>query len=426
MSANIIPRPFDLNDLNGSAITVASRLNEKGYEAYVVGGAVRDLMLGKTPKDFDVATNATPEQIAALFRGARIVGRRFQIVHVRMGREIIEVTTFRGDHESADSKDKNQARRGQTGVLLRDNVFGTLEQDAIRRDLTINALYYDPVDDAVIDYTNGLSDIENKLLKLIGDPVTRYQEDPVRMLRVIRFQAKLGFEIELQTANAIQSCAKLLAQIPAARLFDEFLKGFMAGDAAAFARALMATPLWQELFPDNAQYLNKKPEYRKLLTQALINTDQRINSGKGVTPAFLLAAILWPAVDQAWEAAVSRGEPPIPAMNSAGQDVILRAITRVAVPKRFSMVMRDIWDLQMRMDRRRHRKPLEFASNKRFRAAYDFLLLRAEAGEPLQDIAHWWTEFQDKNPQLHELRAAQPAEEPVKRRRPPRRRRRPS
>ena len=426
MSVNIIPRPFDLNDLNDSAIKVALRLNEKGYEAYVVGGAVRDLMLGKTPKDFDVATNATPEQVAALFRGSRIVGRRFQIVHVRMGREIIEVTTFRGDHESADSKDKNQARRGQTGVLLRDNVFGTLEQDAIRRDLTINALYYDPVDDTVIDYTNGLEDIENRLLKLIGDPVTRYQEDPVRMLRVTRFQAKLGFEIEPQTAKAIQSCAKLLAQIPPARLFDEFLKGFMAGDAAAFADALLATPLWQELFPDNAQYLNKKPEYRKLLKQALINTDERINSGKRVTPAFLLAAILWPAVDQAWDAAVSRGEPPIPAMNSVGQDVILRAISRVAIPQRFSMVMREIWDLQMRMDRRRHRKPLEFASNKRFRAAYDFLLLRAEAGEPLQDIAHWWTEFQDKNPQLHELRAAQPAEEPVKRRRPPRRRRRPS
>jgi len=426
MSVNIIPRPFNLSDLNDSAIKVASRLNEKGYEAYVVGGAVRDLMLGKTPKDFDVATNATPEQVAALFRGSRIVGRRFQIVHVRMGREIIEVTTFRGDHESADSKDKNQARRGQTGVLLRDNVFGTLEQDAIRRDLTINALYYSPLDDSVIDYTNGLEDIASRLLKLIGEPKTRYQEDPVRMLRVIRFQAKLGFDIESQTALAIEDCANLLAQIPAARLFDEFLKGFMGGDAAAFADALLATPLWQELFPDNAQYLNKKPEYLKLLKQSLINTDERVNSGRRVTPAFLLAAILWPAVDQAWDAAVSRGEAPIPAMNSAGQEVILRAISRIAIPKRFSMVMREIWDLQMRMDRRRHRKPLEFASSKRFRAAYDFLLLRAEAGEPLQDIAQWWTEFQHKNPQLDELRAAQPADEPVKRRRPPRRRRRPS
>jgi len=222
MSVNVIPRPFNLSDLNDSAIKVASRLNEKGYEAYVVGGAVRDLMLGKTPKDFDVATNATPEQVAVLFRGSRIVGRRFQIVHVRMGREIIEVTTFRGDHESADSKDKNQARRGQTGVLLRDNVFGTLEQDAIRRDLTINALYYSPLDDSVIDYTNGLEDIASRLLKLIGEPKTRYQEDPVRMLRVIRFQAKLGFDIESQTALAIEDCANLLAQIPAARLFDEF------------------------------------------------------------------------------------------------------------------------------------------------------------------------------------------------------------
>lgn len=424
MMPTIIDRNFDINKLHHSAVSVALRLNDKGYEAYVVGGAIRDLLLGKTPKDFDVATNATPEQVHALFRGSRIVGRRFQIVHVRMGRDIIEVTTFRGHHSESDNK--NTAKQGRNGVLLRDNVFGTLEQDAIRRDLTVNALYYDPVEDTVIDYTEGLQDIAARRLKIIGDPETRYREDPVRMLRVLRFQAKLGFDIDSATNQALNDCAPLLAQIPAARLFDEFLKGFMAGHAKPFSEILLQTPVWQELFPDSAQYIDAKVYYRPMLLAAMGNTDQRINSGQPVTPAFLLAAILWPAVEQGLELALARGEAPIPAMQSVGQDVILGAIERIAIPKRFTTMMREIWDLQMRMDRRRHRKPLEFAQQKRFRAAYDFLSLRAQAGQDVGAVVDWWTQFQVEHPELESHRQQQHQDEPRKRRRPrPRRRPKP-
>jgi len=423
MKPTIIDRSFDINKLHQSAVNVALRLNDKGYEAYVVGGAIRDLLLGKTPKDFDVATSATPEQVHALFRGSRIVGRRFQIVHVRMGRDIIEVTTFRGHHSESDNK--NTAKQGHSGVLLRDNVFGTLEQDAIRRDLTVNALYYDPVEDTIIDYTNGLADIEARRLKIIGDPETRYREDPVRMLRVLRFQAKLGFSIDSGTDKALTDCAELLAQIPAARLFDEFLKGFLAGHAKSFAEILLATPLWRELFPDSAQFIDASGYYRPMLKAAMGNTDQRINSGQPVTPAFLLAAILWPAVEQRLEVALAQGEPPIPAMQSVGQEVILRAIERIAIPKRFSQMMREIWDLQMRIDRRRHRKPLEFAQHKRFRAAYDFLSLRAQAGQDLGSVVEWWTQFQVEHPELESQRQQQRQDEPKRRRRPTRRRPRP-
>ncbi len=420
MKPTIIDRNFDINKLHDSAVNVASRLNDKGFEAYVVGGAIRDLLLGKTPKDFDVATSATPEQVHALFRGSRIVGRRFQIVHVRMGRDIIEVTTFRGHH--SDAENSNTAKQGRSGVLLRDNVFGTLEQDAIRRDLTVNALYYDPVEDTIIDYTDGLKDIDAERLTIIGDPETRYREDPVRMLRVLRFQAKLGFSIESNTKKSLTDCAPLLAQIPAARLFDEFLKGFLSGHAKPLAEILLQTPLWQELFPDSAQHIGVKPHYRPMLIAAMGNTDQRIHAGQPVTPAFLLAAILWPAVAQGLELALARGEPPIPAMQSVGQEVILRAIERVAIPKRFSIMMREIWDLQMRMDRRRHRKPLEFAQHKRFRAAYDFLSLRAQAGEDVSAVVDWWTQFQLEHPELESHRHQQQDEPRKRRRRPPRRR----
>jgi poly(A) polymerase len=421
MTPTIVDRTFRLDRLDDAAVSVAFRLSDAGYEAYVVGGAVRDLLLNQTPKDFDVATSATPEQVHRLFRGSRIIGRRFQIVHVRMGREMIEVTTFRGHHDDVLPGNRQSSQQGQSGVLLRDNVFGTLEQDAIRRDLTVNALYYDPVADTVIDYTGGLEDIASKQLRIIGDPETRYREDPVRMLRVMRFKAKLQFNIDAETDAAIATCSHLLAQIPAARLFDEFLKGFMSGHARALAKELQATPLWEELFPDNAQYAQALPSYERLLDTALANTDKRIALEQPVTPAFLLAAILWPAVDQKASYWIGLGEPPIPAIADAGQAVILSAIVRVAIPKRFSLIMREIWDLQTRFERRSKRKPLEFATHKRFRAAYDFLLLRAQSGEPVQELADWWTRFQEQHPELDALRhQANPPEAPKNRR--PRRR----
>lgn len=379
-----------------------ARLRSKGHQAYLVGGAVRDLLLGGAPKDFDVATDATPEAVHDLFGNSRIIGRRFRIVHVRFGKEIIEVTTFRGHHSGEegeqDKKRKkggdNQSRQSASGLLLRDNVYGTLAEDAVRRDLTVNALYYDAGNFEVFDQVGGLEDLEQRLIRVIGDPAQRYTEDPVRMLRVLRFAAKLDFAIESDTADAIGRCAHLLAEIPSARLFDEFLKLFLGGHAAATLENLMQYDLLQYLFPDTNISVQEDPAALALVRAAMANTDERIRAEKPVTPAFILAALLWPVTRELMEPLEERGMSPQDAMQTASQQAIGEAVRHVSIPRRFSQPMREIWEFQLRLQRRTGRRAAELVDHRRFRAGYDFLLLREQAGETTGDDGQWWTHFQ--------------------------------
>ena len=377
-------------DVSRAALTVMKRLQEAGFEAYIVGGGVRDLLLGGHPKDFDVATDATPEQAKQLFRGARIVGRRFRILHARIGREIIEVTTFRGHHSDGE---EHEAQQSEHGMLLRDNVYGDLESDAIRRDFTVNALYYTTQGFEIHDYTGGMQDIEDRLIRMIGDPETRYKEDPVRMLRAVRFAAKLDFDIEPATAVPLQQLAPLLRNIAPARLFDEVLKLLMSGHGERTFELLRQYHLWEHLFPDNARHLDS-PEAEALTRQALRNTDDRIRNEQRVTPAFLYAALLWPAVNFEQKFLSEHGTPPVPALAQAAQKVVGVQLTHTAIPKRFSIPMREIWDMQSRLPRRGGERAFRLQEHPRFRAAYDFLLLREESGEIPAGLGQWWTEFQ--------------------------------
>jgi poly(A) polymerase len=399
---NIIPRDqhcISRKNISDSALKVMSRLRNKGHQAYLVGGAVRDLLLGGHPKDFDIATDATPEEIHGLFRNSRIIGRRFRIVHVRFGREIIEVTTFRGHHENGSDEDNprsgSQSRQAASGRLLRDNVYGTLEEDAVRRDLTVNALYYDAGRFEVFDHVHGLQDLERRTICIIGDPEQRYREDPVRMLRVVRFAARLDFAIESDTAHAIGTCANLLGEIPAARLFDEFLKLFLAGHAAATLDKLLEYRLLQYLLPESAHCLQRDAAALALVRAAMGNTDQRIAEDKPVTPAFLLAALLWPVAQRQAQHLQQRGDPPMVAMHSAAQQTIGEAAQHISIPRRFSQPMREIWEFQLRLQRRQGRRAAELVEHRRFRAAYDFLLLREQAGEDTGGLGEWWTTFQE-------------------------------
>ncbi|MGB3611769.1 MAG: polynucleotide adenylyltransferase PcnB [Cellvibrio sp.] len=384
----IIPRDqhnISRKNVSPAALRIMRQLHEAGFSAFLVGGGVRDLLLGGHPKDFDVATDAKPEEIKRLFRGARIIGRRFQIVHVRIGREIIEVTTFRGHHDEARSAD---------GMLLRDNVYGTIETDAVRRDFTVNALYYNAQDFAVYDYTGGLEDLKRRQLRIIGDPVTRYKEDPVRMLRAVRFAAKLGFSIEPKTADPIFELGHLLRNIPAARLFEEVLKLFLGGSATATFTLMREYQLLTYLFPGTEAALEAgDPLGAALIEQTMVNTDKRVRSDKTVTPAFIYAALLWPAL-QAEMRRLASHMPPAPAYLQAAQTVISQQLSHTSLPKRFLMPMREIWDLQYRLPQRQGLRALRLLEHPRFRAAYDFLLMREAAGESLDGLGTWWTRFQ--------------------------------
>ncbi len=410
---------IDPKDISDAALKVVHGLKRAGFEGYIVGGAVRDLMLGGHPKDFDVATNATPEQIKQIFRSARIIGRRFQIVHVRFGAEIIEVTTYRGHHDS-DGDASVKSRQSDKGLLIRDNVYGTLDEDAARRDLTVNAMYYDPDERAVFDHMQGAEDIQSRLVRIIGDPHQRYREDPVRMLRVVRFSAKLQFDIESATEYAISDCAALLIEIPAARLFDEFLKLFMSGYAQLTFTLLRQHNLLPYLFPEPADYIDKEPQYLRLVQAAMASTDRRVHEQRPVTPAFLLAAILWPAVQARSKRLVADGEPISQAMNSAGQQVTAEVCLHVAIPKRFSIPMREMWEFQPKLERRVAKRVKELMTSRRFRAAYDLLLLRESTGEHLDDCGVFWTEQQVLFPDV--VGTAPASEEPPRRRRQRRRR----
>jgi poly(A) polymerase len=387
--------PLSPKQISAGARKVVEQLSSDGYEAFLVGGCVRDLMLGLKPKDFDVATDATPEQVNQLFKRSRIIGRRFQIVHVRMGPEIIEVTTFRAHHTDKKSS-LNDSRRSAKGLLLRDNIFGSINEDACRRDFTMNALYYHPQDNSIYDYADGLPDIEQRLIHIIGNPADRYREDPVRMLRAVRFAAKLDFQIEDNTAAAITKVYQLLADIPPARLFDEVLKLLMHGHALSTFHLLRQYQLFGILFPATEAALADDPGYYlTFIEQALTNTDKRIRSNQRVTPAFLFAALLWPALKEQ-EKLFSQGDAsPIYALQQAAGEVTARQCQRVAIPRRFTLPMREIWELQLRLPRRAGSQAFRLMENKRFRAGYDFLLLREETGEIESGLGDWWTRFQD-------------------------------
>lgn len=391
--------PRDQHSVSRSVISepakkVLSRLNKSGYEAYLVGGGVRDILLGQRPKDFDIATNATPEEVHDLFRNSRLIGRRFRIVHVVFGREVIEVTTFRGDASQASKDSAGDDRKtSEHGQLLRDNVYGNLEEDALRRDFTVNALYYCIRDFTVIDFANGIEDLRNQQLRLIGDPETRYREDPVRMLRAIRFAAKLGFDIEPETAAPIQELAPLLTHIPPARLFEEVLKLFSAGHGETTFDLLTRYDLLAPLFPETVKAI-EAGESDELIRQALRNTDARIAQGKSVTPYFLFAAMLWPALQREWNHRQANGDPVQPALHGAIGKVISRQVQATSIPKRFSGPMKEIWELQMRLSRRQGKRAFVTMGHQRFRAAYDFLLVREACGEIKPGLGDWWTEFQ--------------------------------
>lgn len=414
------------------ALSVTDTLQAKGFAAFVVGGAVRDLLLKREPKDFDVATNATPEDVRGLFRRSRIIGRRFQIVHVMCGRETVEVSTFRASHEAAENgdageqgrkNDKNEkgqsgSERGKTdehGRILRDNVFGNQEQDARRRDLTINALFYDPATQEVHDYHGGVADLHDKRLRMIGDPVQRYREDPVRMLRVVRFAAALNFEIDAATRKPILEVAELLSNVPPARLFDEMLKLLLSGHAVETVKRLRKEGLHHGLLP-LLDVILEQPLGERFVMLALRNTDTRIRADKGVSPAFLFATLLWHEVLTAWKSIEAGGMPAIPALFKAMDQVMQMQAEKLAIPRRFGGDMKEIWAMQPRFEQRSGRRPYRLLELPRFRAGYDFLLLRCESGEIDGEIGAWWTCFQDASEAERE-RMLMPDSGPKKRRR---------
>ncbi len=390
-----VHQSIDPDRISPNALKVIQRLEGEGFEAYLVGGGVRDLLLGNSPKDFDVSTDARPEEIRQLFRNSRIIGRRFRIVHVLFGREVIEVTTFRGHHPENTTSDPNKhARMSDSGRLLRDNIYGSLEEDALRRDFTVNALYYSPSSDRILDYCQGLKDLDNRTLRLIGEPTTRYREDPVRMLRAVRFSAKLDFSMSPDVELPFNELAPLLHDIPAARMFDEVLKLFMSGSALATYRELQRHQLFGFLFPASQRILrHEDPVSHHFIEAMLRNTDLRVRQNKPVTPAFLYGSILWPAVRQQTEALLKQGEPPVPARQQAGIATIEHQLQYTSIPRRFSTPMREIWELQARLENPRGAEQMLLLP--RFRAAYDFLLLREEAGEDTGNMGAWWTQYQD-------------------------------
>jgi len=417
--------------ISRNAIRVTDTLQQAGFRAFIVGGAVRDLLLNVAPKDFDVATDATPEEVQRLFRRARLIGRRFQIVHVQFGQDLIEVSTFRalvdapapeaaaprqGSRQRREELDRKTHAVDAAGRVLRDNVWGEQHEDATRRDFTINAMYYDPGTQTVLDYHNGMADVRARLLRMIGDPATRYREDPVRMLRVVRFAAKLGFEIEPATRAPIGKLADLINNVPAARLFDEMLKLLLSGHALACLQRLRQEGLHHGLLPLLDVAL-EQPHGEKFISLALTSTDERVRAGKPVSPGFLFAALLWQQVQQRWERNVAGGEVPIPALHLAMDDVLDAQTDKLAIQKRFVADMKEIWSMQPRLEKRTGRSALKLLEHQRFRAGYDFMVLRCESGELDADVGRWWTEFIDADPGARELLLSQGGRESAPRRR---------
>ncbi len=384
------------NHISPNALKVLSQLETGGYVAYLVGGAVRDLVLGHTPKDFDISTNAKPEQIRSLFRNSRIIGRRFKLVHVRYGREVIEVSTFRASHDEAEHKD--HAVSADDGRILRDNVYGDIDSDVWRRDFTINALYYNSSNETVIDYMSGIADLEAGVLRLIGDPMTRFREDPVRTIRALRFSAKLGFEVESDTHAAIDHSKHLLKTVSPARLFDEVVKLFHGGYALDVYHLLNQYGFSELFFPATEKLLQQQDysKYKGFIESALSNTDKRIRQDKPVTPAFLVAVMLWPVVQHTVEQDHSRKTHLYDKYQKAVHQVISEQINHLTMPRRFSQMAREMWILQLRFQQQKGRKALNLLQHKRFRAAYDLFYLRAHScASDLMPLADWWTQIQE-------------------------------
>jgi len=433
----IVPRsehPISRTNIASNALRVLYRLKDAGYQAFLVGGAVRDLLLGLQPKDFDLATNAHPEQVRRLFRNSRLIGRRFHLAHVRFGQEVIEVATFRAAHTEIDEDhgvDETEHRAfDEHGRILRDNLYGTIEEDVWRRDFTANALYYNIEDYSIWDYVGGVPDARNRVLRMIGDPETRYREDPVRMLRAARFAGKLDFTLHADSEAPIYRLAYMLDSVPPARLFDETMKLMLGGGGIASFELLFRLDLLDHLMPDVDAALRAHPQSpgARLLRLGVEATDERVRAEKPVMPSFLFAVLLWPAILR--EAGVPDGPfPTDPQTGMAACDAVLsRQLRRLAIPRRFSLPMRDLIAMQPRFERRAGRRALRLLEHPRFRAAYDFLRLRAAAGEIDPALADWWAQLQEMtgDARIAEV-ARQPGEpSPGRRRRRSRRRRRPA
>ena len=427
----IIPRSehnISRANISPNAVKVLYRLREAGYRACLVGGGVRDLLLGREPKDFDIATDARPEQVYRLFRNCRLIGRRFRLAHVQFGQEIIEVATFRARGADGEDSDGPTVERAEDGRILRDNVYGTIEEDAWRRDFTINALYYDIANFAVLDYVGGMADLQAGLIRLIGDPAQHYHEDPVRLLRAVRFAAKLGFRIDPVTEAPLRQLGHLLEKIPPARLFDEILKLFLGGCAVQTFELLRHYRLFGWLFPVTERCLSRQQRHypKTLLIRALASTDQRLGEGQPVSPAFLFAAVLWEPLREQMNRLQAEGLDEHEALQAAADLVIQAQLRHTALPRRYSLPMREIWELQPRLAVITGKRPLRLFAHPRFRAAYDFLLLRAETDdEQAAELADWWTRFLALD-EVGRVRATQPAAKEAKTKRDkPRRRRKP-
>ena len=401
--------------ISPGAAKVCSVLREAGFGAFVVGGAVRDLLLGIAPKDYDIATDARPEQVKPLFRRALLIGRRFRLVHVMLGPETVEVSTFR-------AADPETAEKDEHGRVLRDNVFGTQAGDARRRDFTVNALYYDPATGEVIDFHGGLADLKKRVLRVIGDPETRYREDPVRMLRAVRLAAKLGLTLDAATRAPIRKLAPLMERVPPARLFDEMLKLLLSGHASACLRQLREVGLHKGLLPLLDVILDQ-PLGERFVTLALAQTDERVLAERPVSPAFLFAALLWHEVLAASKARRARGEHPIPALEAAMDEVLDAQCEKLAITRRLTATMREVWTMQPRFENRSGQRAVRLLESPRFRMAYDFLALRAASGEVPAELEAWWRAFQGADAETRKAMLL-PETAPAKRRRRRRRRKR--
>lgn len=412
-----VPRtqhPLRREALSQSALKVCDVLREGGFAASVVGGAVRDLLLDFVPKDFDVATDARPEQVKPLFRRALVIGRRFRLVHVMIGAETVEVSTFR-------AADAGSAERDEHGRVLRDNVFGNQEEDARRRDFTVNALYFDPATEEIVDYHGGLADLRKHVLRMIGDPVTRYREDPVRMLRAVRLAAKLGLTIEAGTRAPIRKLAPLIEHVPPARVFDEMLKLLLSGHASACVRQLREEGLSKGVLP-LLDVIIEQPLGERFVTLALAQTDERVRTERTVSPAFLFAALLWHEVLAAWKARLAKGERPVPALESAMDRVLDAQCEKLAITRKLTATMREVWAMQPRFEQRGGQRPYRLLETPRFRMGYDFLALRAASGEVSAELEAWWRAFEQADAETRKAMLL-PDTGPRKKRR--RRRRRP-
>ncbi len=399
LALNVITREehnISRKSISDNALKVLYRLQGAGFEAYLVGGGVRDLLLKQTPKDFDIATNATPEQIRQLFRNCRLIGRRFRLAHIMFGRDVIEVATFRGHHQETNQQVSSQS---EAGMLLRDNVYGTIDEDAERRDFTINAMYYNIADYSIHDYAGGIEDLEDKLIRLIGDPQTRYREDPVRMLRAIRFAVKLDFDIEEDTAAPIEQLAPLLKEIPAARLYEESLKMLQTGYGLETYHLMREYNLFQQLFPQIAAHFTDdySSQTEQMLDLVMDSTDLRLEEGKRINPAFMFAAILWyPMLAIAEQHTATKGLNHYDAVMEASNDILDKVVKSIAIPRRHTTTIREIWQMQLRLPRRNGKRAFSLLELNKFRAGFDFLEMRGEIeGGEVDKLAKWWQTFQN-------------------------------